>query len=354
MNDLQIFTNPTFGQVRAVQIDGEPWFVAADVCKALEIGNPRQAVARLDDDERGVISTDTPGYTQEMNAVNEPGLYGLVLGSRKPEAKAFKRWITHEVIPSIRRNGGYIAGQENLTDAELLARAVLVAQKTIEERTARIAALEKQAALNAPKVLFADAVAVSDNAILVGELAKILVQNGVPNMGQNRLFKWMREEGYLTRRNGTDYNIPTQKSMEMGLFQMKETAVTHSDGHVSIKITSKVTGKGQTYFVNLFLKERGLPSLEEQAAEREYRDALEQLYQDAPGMAVCEKEHAGKKYLCIPAEAARKALEERGVDAARFMLRVKREERLRVGQKGCAIATRVGENVTKCYWLAAR
>lgn len=256
MNGLQVFQNPAFGSVRALTIDGEPWFVAADVCKALEIGNSRQAVARLDDDEKGVISVDTPGGKQEMNAVNEPGLYGLVLSSRKPEAKAFKRWIKHEVLPSIRKHGGYIAGQETLTDAELMAKAILVANRTIEERNARIRALTEKIELDAPKVLFADSVSASKDSILIGELAKILADNGVPDMGQNRLFRWMRDNGYLIRRAGTSYNTPTQYAMGRGLFTLKETAITRSDGHISTRITTRVSGKGQQYFVNLFLSEK--------------------------------------------------------------------------------------------------
>lgn len=191
MNELQVFENAQFGQVRTVQKDGQPWFVAADVCRALEVGNSRQALSRLDADEKGVISTDTPGGEQKMSIVNEPGLYALVLGSRKPEARAFKRWITHEVIPSIRRSGGYIAGQERMTDAELLSKALLVAQRQIEARDAQIETMQ-------PKALFADAVSASKTSILISELAKMLKQNGVA-IGQNRLFQWMRENGYLIR-----------------------------------------------------------------------------------------------------------------------------------------------------------
>lgn len=251
MNEMQIFESERFGKIRALNIDGEPWFVAADVCKALEIKNPTVTVAALDDDERAKLNLGRQG---EANIVSEPGLYGLVMASRKKEAKAFKRWIKHEVLPSIRKNGGYILGQEGMSDAELMAQAVMVAKRTIEAREAKIQELEAQAKANAPKVIFADAVSASEETILVGELAKLLKQNGVENMGQNRLFAWLRENGYLIRREGTDHNMPTQRSMEMGLFNIKETAVMHSDGHVTVNKTPKVTGKGQEYFVARFLK----------------------------------------------------------------------------------------------------
>lgn len=227
--------------------DNEPWFVATDVCKALEVRNSRDAVSRLDADEKMTVGlTDTHsgqrGGAREITIVNEPGLYTLVLGSRKPEAKAFKRWITHDVIPSIRKTGGYIAGQETMSDADLMAKALLVAQRQIEQR-------DKQLAEMQPKALFADSVCASSTSILIGELAKILKQNGV-DTGQKRLFAWLRENGYLIRRKGTDYNMPTQRAMEMELFEIKETVVAHSDGHTSVNKTPKVTGKGQVYFVN--------------------------------------------------------------------------------------------------------
>ena len=249
-NHLMIFESADFGRVRSVLKDGAPWFVAVDVCKALGIANNRDAVARLDEDEKGVALTDTLGGVQNLTTVNEPGLYALVLSSRKPEAKAFKRWITHEVIPSIRKSGGYIAGQKSMTDAELLSKALLVAKRQIDARDKQIADMQ-------PKALFADAVSASSSSILIGELAKLLRQNG-KDIGQNRLFQWLREQGYLCSK-GAAYNCPTQRSMDMGLFEIKETAVTHSDGHVNINRTPKVTGKGQVYFVDRFLAgaERG-------------------------------------------------------------------------------------------------
>lgn len=239
----QIFNNPEFGQVRTVVIDDEPWFVAADVCRALDIGNSRQAVTRLDDDEKNTVTLNDgiPG-NPEKTVVNEPGLYSLVLGSRKPEAKAFKRWITHEVIPAIRKTGGYHVPQ---SPEEQMAQGLLAAQKLLAEKDKRIEEMR-------PKEIFADAVSVSKTDILIGDLAKLIKQNG-HDIGQKRLFAWLREKGYLIKRKGLDWNMPTQKAMEMKLFRVKETVVTHSDGHTTVSKTPKVTGKGQVYFVNKFL-----------------------------------------------------------------------------------------------------
>ncbi|WP_337581422.1 phage antirepressor [Phascolarctobacterium faecium] len=247
MQDLKIFENKEFGKVRTIMTDGEPLFIAADVCKALDIKNFTQAVSRLDTDERAMLNIGRQGRT---NVVNEYGLYNLVLASRKPEAKAFKRWITHEVIPAIRKHGGYLTPdktEELLNDPDLI---IQLATNLKEERAARSQA-EQQLAVAKPKVLFADAVAASDSTILIGDLAKIIKQNGHA-VGQQRMFKWLREHGYLIKRMGADYNSPTQKAMELGLFKIKETAITHSDGHVTVSKTVKVTGKGQQYFIAKF------------------------------------------------------------------------------------------------------
>lgn len=252
MNQLQVFNNTEFGQVRTMVINGSPWFVAKDVCECLGLTKHRDAVSRLDGDERGSVEVDTLGGTQQMAAVNEYGLYSLVLSSRKPSAKAFKRWITHEVIPAIRKHGAYMTGEtleQALTSPDFLIR--LATELKTEQEARRLA--EQKIEADKPKVLFADSVAASHGSILGGELAKLLNQNGI-DIGQNRLFNWLRENGYLICRKGTDYNMPTQRSMEMQLFSIKETAITHSDGHVSISKTVKVTGKGQLYFVNKFLK----------------------------------------------------------------------------------------------------
>ena len=250
MNELQIFENKDFGKVRTVTLDGAPCFVAADVCRALDISNSRDAVRRLDDDERGVVSTDTLGGVQEMTVVNESGLYSLVLGSRKPEAKQFKRWITHEVIPTIRKTGGYVNNDElfvrtYLPNADDTTKALF--RSTLETIRAQNAKLEEYK----PKAIFADAVSASKSSILVGELAKILQQNGVA-IGQNRLFAWLRNNGYLCCY-GERYNMPTQRSMEMSLFEIKETTINNPDGSIRVSRTVKVTGKGQQYFINKFL-----------------------------------------------------------------------------------------------------
>lgn len=247
MNELQIFKNNQFGNVRIVMKNQEPWFVAKDVCNCLEINNSRQALIRLDDDEKSsvILNDGTPG-NPEKSIVNEYGLYSLVLSSRKPEAKEFKRWITHDVIPQIRKTGQYVADIPKTLPDALRAYA-----NEVEEHNKAKALIEEQK----PKVLFADSVAASHTSILVGDLAKLLHQNGVKNMGQKRLFNWLRENGYLIKRKGSDYNSPTQKAMEMGLFQIKETVVSHADGHTSVNKTTKVTGKGQQYFINKFLGE---------------------------------------------------------------------------------------------------
>ena len=252
MNNLQIFNNDQFGQIRTTVKDGAPLFVAADVCRALEISNSRMATERLDDDEKGVISTDTPGGTQKMTAVTESGLYALVLGSRKPEAKAFKRWITHEVLPTIRQTGGYVSNEQKFVET-YLPFADANTKALFGQTLAQLRAANEQLEQQKPKVLFADAVSAAHTSILVGELAKLLKQNGV-DIGQHRLFQYLRENGYLIKRRGTDYNMPTQYAMERGWFEIKETAITHGDGHTSVNKTPKVTGKGQQYFINLFLK----------------------------------------------------------------------------------------------------
>ena len=248
--DIQIFKNEQFGQIRVVERDGEPWFVAVDICGALDIANSRDALTRIDEDEKGVALTDTLGGAQEVAVVNEPGLYSLVLGSRKSEARAFKRWITHDVIPAIRKTGMYATPA---TVEAMLANPdtmIQVLQAFKDEREQRLA-LETRVVADAPKVAFADAVETSTDSCLVGQLAKIIRQNGY-EIGANRLFEYLRKEGYLCRA-GSNRNMPTQRSMELGLFEVKETVITHADGHTSVNRTPKVTGKGQVYFVNKFL-----------------------------------------------------------------------------------------------------
>ena len=231
--------------------DGEPMFIAGDVAKILGYGDATHMTRRLEDDEKGLRSVETPGGTQMANVITEPGLYSAILGSRVPEAKAFKRWVTHEVLPALRRDGGYMVARDE-TPEQTMARAVLLAQQTIDRQRSRIAGLEAENEEMRPKALFADAVAASDGTCLIGEFAKMLRQNGV-SIGQNRLFAMLREDGYLGKV-GQNRNVPTQRSMELGLFRIKETAITHSDGHVTINRTPKLTGKGQRYFLERYGK----------------------------------------------------------------------------------------------------
>lgn len=246
MNDIQVFKNPEFGEVRIVSINNESWFVGKDVAQVLGYTDTNKAIAMHVDTEDKLNDKTALSLGQRGGwIINESGLYSLVLSSKLPTAKAFKRWVTSEVLPAIRRNGGYIAGQENMTDQEIMARALFVAQKTIESKNRQIAEMQ-------PKALFADSVAASSSTILVGELAKILRQNGV-DIGEKRLFAWMRDNGYLIRRKGSDYNMPTQKSVELELMWTKETVISHSNGHTTVSKTPKVTGKGQQYFINKFL-----------------------------------------------------------------------------------------------------
>lgn len=248
MNDLKIFENEEFGAVRTILKNGEPWFVGKDVAEILGYSNPRKAmIDHVDEEDKGVTKCDTLGGVQDLAVINESGLYSLILSSKLPNAKRFKRWVTGEVLPSIRKNGGYIAGQENLSDDELMAKALQVAQNRIKEKDKQIADMK-------PKAIFADAVSTSHTSILIGDLAKLLKQNGV-EIGQKRLFTWMRDKGYLIKRQGTDWNMPTQRSMELRLFEVKESTVNNPDGSIRINKTTKVTGKGQQYFINKFLGE---------------------------------------------------------------------------------------------------
>lgn len=252
MNELQAFNSEEFGEIRTVSINDEPWFVASDICKALELSNATVSVQRLDEDEKSKFNLGLSGG--DTNCVNEYGLYSLVLASRKPEAKKFKRWITHEVIPSIRKHGGYIAGQETMTDDQLLAKALLVAQSKIAERDQIIAQKQECIEQMRPKEVFADSVSASRQSILIGDLAKLICQNG-HSIGQKRMFQWMRDNGYLMK-TGISYNMPMQRYVEQGLFEVKESTINNPDGSVRITRTTVVTGKGQIYFINKFLNKR--------------------------------------------------------------------------------------------------
>ena len=250
-NQIKIFESDEFGQVRTLMINGEPYFVGKDVAEILGYANPQKAIrTHVDDEDKGVNEMDTPGGKQEIIVINESGLYSLVLSSKLPTAKKFKRWITSEVLPSIRKNGMY-ATEELLNNPDLL---IAVVTKLKEERELR-QTLEEEKKLNAPKIVFADAVSASKTSILVGDLAKILKQNNV-DYGQKRLFAWLRENGYLIKRKGSDWNMPTQRSMEQGLFEIKESTHLNGDGVNVTTKTPKVTGKGQQYFINKLLKEK--------------------------------------------------------------------------------------------------
>lgn len=249
MNALKIYENAEFGQIRTVEINGEPWFIAKDITQSLGFGNPRQAISsHVDEEDKGVTIMDTLGGPQEMTIINESGMYSLILGSRIESAKRFKHWITSEVIPSIRKTGSYNLPQ---TYADALRELANKAEEA--ERLALVnRKLEEQNLRMRPKEIFADAVATSKTSILVGELAKLITQNGV-QIGQNRMFKWLRENGYLMS-SGTSCNMPKQRYVEQGLFEIKESNIQNADGSVRITRTTKVTGKGQQYFINKFLK----------------------------------------------------------------------------------------------------
>lgn len=253
MNGLQIFNSEEFGEIRTITKDNETYFVGKDVAKALGFTNPRDAIAtHAFDEDKGVDTIDTLGGKQSMTVINESGVYALVFGSRLESAKRFKHWVTSEVIPSIRKNGGYIAGQETLSDEELMAKALLVANNKIAERDKIIEQKQTRIEQMKPKEIFADAVATSHTSILVGDLAKLICQNGY-QIGQKRLFDWLRENNFLIKC-GSSRNMPQQRFVEQGLFEIKESNLVNPDGSVRITKTTKVTGKGQVYFVNKFLK----------------------------------------------------------------------------------------------------
>lgn len=254
MNELQIF-NYNDREIRTVEKNGDLWWVLKDVCDVLELSNPTMIAGRLDEDEKDIFKTksdlalDIPN--RGVSIINESGLYNVILRSDKPEAKKFKRWVTHEVLPSIRKHGAYMNEQtleQALTSPDFLIR---LAQELKSEKEAR-QRLEKQAAEDAPKVLFAKMVETAETSILIGDLAKFLKQNGI-NTGQNRLFEWMRGHGYLVK-NGASRNMPTQRAMEMGLFEVKESTTANPDGTIRLHRTTKVTGKGQVYFIKRFLE----------------------------------------------------------------------------------------------------
>ena len=243
MNEVQLF-NFENHEVRSLLINDEPYFVGKDVADVLGYVDTNQAIRKhVDNEDRLTRRFDGTGQSRDMTIINESGLYSLVLSSKLPSAKKFKRWVTSEVLPALRKTGQYQV--KELSGSELMAKALIEAQNVL-------AAKDKQIEEMKPKVVFADAVATSHTSILVGELAKILKQNGI-DMGQKRLFAWLREKGYLIKRQGTDYNMPTQKAMDLGLFEIKEGSYVNGSGVNITTKTPKVTGKGQQYFINKFL-----------------------------------------------------------------------------------------------------
>lgn len=225
---------------------GEPWFVLKDCMSILDLGNPTETVKMFDKDEFSTTEViDSIGRRQQTYIISEPGLYRLVMKSRKPEAKEFQRWVTHEVLPSIRKHGGYMAGQERMTSEQMALASMRWLQSKVDEQAKQLKAQEG-------KVLFANAVETARTSILVGDFAKILKSNGI-DIGPRRLFAWLREHGWLIKAKGSSWNMPTQKAMDLHLFEVKETTISHSDGHTTINKTPKMTGKGQTYFAKLFL-----------------------------------------------------------------------------------------------------
>lgn len=248
MNEMKIFANAEFGEIRTINQNGEIYFVGKDTAAILGYRNGSRDINRhVSEEDRMEFDIHDGIQVRRMTIINESGLYSLILGSKLESAKRFKRWITSEVLPSIRKTGGYIAGQENMSDAELMAKALLVAQRQIEERNKQIAEMH-------PKALFADAVAASKTSILIGDLAKLICQNGY-QIGQKRLFDWLRDNGFLIK-SGASRNMPMQRYVEQGLFEIKESNVQNPDGSIRITKTTKVTGKGQVYFVNKFLEGR--------------------------------------------------------------------------------------------------
>jgi anti-repressor protein len=250
MSEIKVFENLEFGKVRVSVIDGEPLFCLADVAKSLGYSNPAKAVI---DHCKGVTVLETPTQSgvQPIKYGKEGEVYRLTMKSKLPNAEKFQDWVCNEVLPSIRKHGAYMT--DNVLEQAISNPDFMIGllQNLKEEQKKRIEA-EAKIELDKPKVLFSEAVTTSKTSILIGDLAKIIKQNGV-EMGQNRMFSWLRDNGYLIKRKGSDFNMPTQKSMEMKLFEIKETAITHSDGHITINKTPKVTGTGQVFFVNKLL-----------------------------------------------------------------------------------------------------
>ena len=248
MNELQIFKNEEFGEIRTVQLNNETYFVGKDVAEALKYNEPHKAIQRHveEDDRTKHPVTDSSGRDQEAWIITESGLYALIFGSKLESAKRFKHWVTSEVLPSIRKHGMY-AVDDLLNNPDMAIKAFTALKEEREKNKLLQADNDRMK----PKEIFADAVATSKQSILIGQLAKLICQNG-HEIGQQRLFRWMRENGYLMK-HGSNYNMPMQRYVEQGLFEIKESAVTNPDGSVRVTKTTVVTGKGQQYFINKFL-----------------------------------------------------------------------------------------------------
>lgn len=248
MNNIQLFNSPEFGQIRTITDNDGIYFVGKDVAEILGYANTRDALnSHVDEEDKQVLTSQNTTLenipNRGLTVINESGLYSLVLSSKLPSAKRFKRWVTSEVLPALRRQGGYMLANANETPEQIMARALKIADEALKRKDALIEEMK-------PKAMFADAVGASDNTCLVGELAKMLRQNGV-DIGANRLFKRLRNEGFLGKY-GSNYNVPTQRSMELGLFRIKEATIRHPDGHVTLRRTPKCTGKGQCYFMKRY------------------------------------------------------------------------------------------------------
>ena len=246
MNAIQIFNNKEFGNLRIMLIDDEPWMIGKDVAEALGYTNPRKAIAdHVDEEDKGVTKCDTPGGKQDLIVINESGVYALIFGSKLESAKRFKRWVTAEILPSLRKNGGYIMDQQSMTPEQILAAALQVSKKIIEDRDRQIENMKQ-------KEQFANAIMASKDSILVGDMAKLISQNGV-QIGQKKLFAWLRDNGYLIKQ-GNSYNMPKQKYIDQGLFEIREGVIQSASGTPRITYTTRITGKGQQYFIDIFLK----------------------------------------------------------------------------------------------------
>lgn len=247
--EITTFNNAEFGNIRTLTIDSEPWFVGKDITDILKYRNGSRDINRhIDEDDRQKMMIFDGSQMKETTVINESGMYALILGSKLPTAKKFKHWVTSEVLPDIRKHGAYMTDEKAYDVTHNAAGLADLLQQAAEQLREKDVEIERMK----PKELFADSVAASRTTILIGELAKIMRGNGI-NIGQNRLFAWMRENGYLIARKGSDWNMPTQKAMDLGLFRVKETTINHADGSTTIAKTVKVTGKGQQYFINRFI-----------------------------------------------------------------------------------------------------